>query len=49
MAALFPGEAFIWATKSTERIFTQKAIKVRFRPALANMAVAQKQRYKEVM
>ena len=32
MAALAPGEAFIWATKSTERIFTQKAVKIRFRP-----------------
>ena len=32
MAALAPGEAFIWATKSTERIFSQKAVKIRFRP-----------------
>ena len=32
MAALAPGEAFVWATKSTERIFTQKAVKIRFRP-----------------
>jgi len=35
MAALSPGEAFIWATKSTERIFTQKAVKIRFRPRLS--------------
>lgn len=32
MAALLPGEAFVWATKSTERIFTQKANKIHFRP-----------------
>lgn len=35
MAALLPGEAFIWAAKSTERIFTQKALKIRFRPRLS--------------
>jgi hypothetical protein len=35
MAALAPGEAFIWATKSTERIFMQKAVKIRFRPRLS--------------
>ena len=35
MAALAPGEAFVWATKSTERIFTQKAVKIRFRPRLS--------------
>jgi len=35
MASLAPGEAYIWATKSTERIFTQKAVKVRFRPRLS--------------
>ncbi|MBN2006292.1 MAG: hypothetical protein JXA21_23260 [Anaerolineae bacterium] len=32
MASLRPGEAYMWATKATERIFTQKAVKVRFRP-----------------
>jgi DNA phosphorothioation-dependent restriction protein DptH len=32
MSSLAPGEAFLWSTKSTERIFTQKAVKVRFRP-----------------
>jgi DNA helicase HerA-like ATPase len=32
MAALRPGEAYVWATKATERVFMQKAIKVRFRP-----------------
>ena len=32
MAALRPGEAYLWATKSTEQIFTQKAVKMRFRP-----------------
>jgi DNA phosphorothioation-dependent restriction protein DptH len=32
MAALRPGEAFVWANKATERIFTQKAVKMRFRP-----------------
>jgi len=35
MAALIPGEAYIWSTKSTERIFTQKAVKIRFRPRLS--------------
>ena len=32
MAALRPGDAYAWATKATERVFTQKAIKMRFRP-----------------
>ena len=32
MASLAPGEAFVWSTKATERIFTQKAVKVHFRP-----------------
>jgi hypothetical protein len=32
MAALRPGEAFVWANKATERVFTQKAVKMRFRP-----------------
>jgi DNA phosphorothioation-dependent restriction protein DptH len=34
LAALAPGEAFVWATKATERIFAQKAVKIRFRPRL---------------
>lgn len=32
MASLRPGEAYVWATKATERIFTQKAVKMRLRP-----------------
>ena len=32
MAALRPGDAYVWATKAAERVFAQKAIKVRFRP-----------------
>ena len=32
MAALNPGDAYVWATKATERVFTQKAVKMRFRP-----------------
>lgn len=32
MAALRPGEAFIWATKATDVTLTQKATKIRFRP-----------------
>lgn len=32
MAALRPGEAYVWANKSTERVFTQKAVKIQFRP-----------------
>ncbi len=32
MASLAPGEAYVWATKATERIFTQKAVRMRFRP-----------------
>ncbi|MFZ2423341.1 MAG: ATP-binding protein, partial [Anaerolineae bacterium] len=32
MAALNPGDAYVWATKATERVFTQKTVKVRFRP-----------------
>jgi DNA phosphorothioation-dependent restriction protein DptH len=32
MAALRPGEAYIWATKATETLFTQKAVKIHLRP-----------------
>jgi len=32
MAALRPGDAYVWATKATERVFVQKAVKMRFRP-----------------
>jgi DNA phosphorothioation-dependent restriction protein DptH len=32
MAALRPGDAYVWATKATERVFAQKAVKMRFRP-----------------
>jgi hypothetical protein len=32
MAALRPGEAYVWANKASERVFTQKAAKMRFRP-----------------
>lgn len=35
LATLAPGEAYLWATKSNERIFTQKAVKVHFRPRLS--------------
>ena len=35
MASLRPGEAFVWSTKATERIFSQKAVRVRFRPRLS--------------
>jgi DNA phosphorothioation-dependent restriction protein DptH len=34
MAGLGPGEAYIWATKSSERVFTQKALKTQLRPRL---------------
>jgi hypothetical protein len=34
MAILRPGEAYVWANKTTAPIFTQKAQKVRFRPRL---------------
>jgi len=32
MAALSPGDAYVWAAKATERVFAQKAVKMRFRP-----------------
>jgi len=32
LSSLRAGDAFVWATKSTERTFTQKAIKMRLRP-----------------
>lgn len=32
MTALAPGEAYLWATKATERVFMQKAVKARLRP-----------------
>jgi DNA helicase HerA-like ATPase len=32
MASLGQGEAFLWANKATERIFSQKSVRVRFRP-----------------
>jgi len=34
MVALSPGDAYVWATKATERVFTQKAVKMRFRPRI---------------
>lgn len=34
MAALRPGDAYVWATKATERVFTQKAVKMRLRPRI---------------
>jgi DNA phosphorothioation-dependent restriction protein DptH len=35
MSALSPGEAYVWATKSTERLIMQKAVRVRFRPRVS--------------
>jgi hypothetical protein len=32
LSSLRAGDAFVWSTKSTERTFTQKAIKMRLRP-----------------
>jgi DNA phosphorothioation-dependent restriction protein DptH len=32
LATLRPGDAYIWATKATERVFNQKAVKMRLRP-----------------
>jgi DNA phosphorothioation-dependent restriction protein DptH len=32
LAMLKPGEAYVWANKSTEPIFSQKAVKIRLRP-----------------
>jgi DNA helicase HerA-like ATPase len=32
LAALRPGDAYVWATKATERVFNQKAVKMRLRP-----------------
>lgn len=32
LSALRPGDAYVWATKATERLFNQKAVKMRFRP-----------------
>ncbi len=34
LASLRPGEAFIWANKATDVQYTQRAIKIRFRPRL---------------
>ena len=34
MAALRPGDAYVWASKSTERVFTQKAVKAQLRPRI---------------
>lgn len=34
MGALQPGDAYIWSTKATESVFTQKAIKIRLRPRI---------------
>jgi DNA phosphorothioation-dependent restriction protein DptH len=39
MTALGPGEAYVWADKATERVFTQKAIKIRFRPRVTQHGV----------
>ncbi|MDM8520301.1 hypothetical protein QUF64_09655 [Anaerolineales bacterium HSG6] len=32
MASLRPGEAYVWANKSTEAVFAQKAVKMKLRP-----------------
>lgn len=32
LASLRPGEAYVWATKATEALFTQKAVKMHLRP-----------------
>jgi hypothetical protein len=32
LSSLRAGDAFVWATKSTERVLTQKAVKMRLRP-----------------
>lgn len=34
MGALQPGDAYIWSTKATESVFTQKAVKIRLRPRI---------------
>ena len=34
LASLNPGEAFVWSSKATEKLFTQRAMKLRFRPRL---------------
>jgi DNA helicase HerA-like ATPase len=34
LTSLSPGEAFVWSSKATEKLFTQRAMKVRFRPRL---------------
>jgi len=43
MAALRPGDAYVWAAKATERVFTQKAVKMRFRPRVTQHGGATKQ------
>jgi len=34
MDALRPGDAYVWATRATERVFAQKAVKMRFQPGV---------------
>lgn len=34
LAVLRPGDAYIWASKATDRIFTHKAVKIRLRPRI---------------
>ena len=34
MAALRAGEAYVWASKATDRLFTQKAMKIEIRPRI---------------
>lgn len=42
MAALAPGEAYIWASKATDAAFTKGAIKVRLRPRITRHGGATK-------
>ena len=36
MNALQPGEAFVWSNRSTDPVFTRRAVKVRMRPRVTN-------------
>jgi hypothetical protein len=42
LAGLRAGDAYVWATKSTEKVFTQKAVRMRFRPRVTQHGGATK-------
>jgi hypothetical protein len=47
MARLQPGEAYVWASKSTDPAFTHGALRVRYRPRITKQGCATKTAVRE--